>query len=173
MMDSLLVVITIVILAFRSPVIRLSTFISAFYFFFFFFFFFIFLFIFFILFIFFFCDASIVVTVINNCPLCFLLSFCLYLFWYVALHQEVRARFRSRTSGLSTRLFLHRLFQGTSFVAVLLCACVSGFICGVCFDIIWSSAWQNLQNGMCAQRRLRSAWTSAQSDQCLCCALNG
>ena len=25
------------------------------------------------------------------------------------------------------------------------------------------------QNGMCAQRRLRSAWASAQSDQSLCC----
>ena len=30
---------------------------------------------------------------------------------------------------------------------------------------IWASAWQNLQNGMCAQRRLRSVWASAQSDQ--------
>ena len=25
------------------------------------------------------------------------------------------------------------------------------------------------KNGMCAQRRLRSAWASAQSDQSLCC----
>ena len=30
---------------------------------------------------------------------------------------------------------------------------------------IWVSARQNLQNGMRAQRRLRSAWASAQSDQ--------
>ena len=30
---------------------------------------------------------------------------------------------------------------------------------------IWASAWQNLQNGICAQRRLRSAWASAQYDQ--------
>ena len=29
------------------------------------------------------------------------------------------------------------------------------------------------QNGMCAQRRLRSAWASARFDQSLCCALNG
>ena len=29
------------------------------------------------------------------------------------------------------------------------------------------------KNGMCAQRRLRSAWASAQSDQSLRCALNG
>ena len=26
---------------------------------------------------------------------------------------------------------------------------------------------------LCAQRRLRSAWAPAQSDQSLCCALNG
>ena len=29
----------------------------------------------------------------------------------------------------------------------------------------WAVAWQNQQNGMCAQQRLRSAWASAQSDQ--------
>ena len=28
-----------------------------------------------------------------------------------------------------------------------------------------SSSWQNQQNDLCAQRRVRSAWTSAQSDQ--------
>ena len=33
----------------------------------------------------------------------------------------------------------------------------------------WAASWQNQQNGMCAQRRLRSAWASAQSDQSLCC----
>ena len=30
-------------------------------------------------------------------------------------------------------------------------------------------SWQNQQNGMCAQRRLRSAWASAQTDQGLRC----
>ena len=34
---------------------------------------------------------------------------------------------------------------------------------------IWAASWQNQQNGMCAQRRLRSAWASAQSDQSLRC----
>ena len=29
----------------------------------------------------------------------------------------------------------------------------------------WATAWQNQQNDLCAQRRLRSAWASAQSDQ--------
>ena len=32
---------------------------------------------------------------------------------------------------------------------------------------IWASTRQNLQNSMCAQQRLRSAWASAQSDQSL------
>ena len=34
---------------------------------------------------------------------------------------------------------------------------------------IWAASWQNPQNDFCAQRRLRSAWTSAQSDQSLRC----
>ena len=33
----------------------------------------------------------------------------------------------------------------------------------------WASSWQNQQNDLCAQRRLRSAWASAQSDQSLRC----
>ena len=37
---------------------------------------------------------------------------------------------------------------------------------------IWAAAWQNRQSDS-AQRRLRSAWASAQSDQSLRCALNG
>ena len=32
---------------------------------------------------------------------------------------------------------------------------------------IWAASWQNRQNSMCAQRRLRSAGTSAQSDESL------
>ena len=32
-----------------------------------------------------------------------------------------------------------------------------------------AASWQNQQNGMCVQRRLGSAWASAQSDQSLCC----
>ena len=38
---------------------------------------------------------------------------------------------------------------------------------------MWASTWQNLQNGMCAQWRLRSAWASTLSDQSLPCVLNG
>ena len=32
-----------------------------------------------------------------------------------------------------------------------------------------AASWQNQQNGMCAQQRLRLAWASAQSDQSLHC----
>ena len=34
---------------------------------------------------------------------------------------------------------------------------------------IWAATWQNQQNYLCAQRRLRSAWASAQFDQSLRC----
>ena len=34
---------------------------------------------------------------------------------------------------------------------------------------IWAAAWQNQQKNLCAKRRLRSAWASAQSDQSLRC----
>ena len=34
----------------------------------------------------------------------------------------------------------------------------------------WAASWQNQQNDMCAQQRLRSAWASTQTDQSLLCA---
>ena len=34
---------------------------------------------------------------------------------------------------------------------------------------IWATSWQNQQNDLCTQQRLRSAWASAQSDQSLRC----
>ena len=37
------------------------------------------------------------------------------------------------------------------------------------FYYIWAASRPNQQNGMCAQRRLRSTWESAQSDQSLRC----
>ena len=39
-------------------------------------------------------------------------------------------------------------------------------------ESIWAAAWKNQQNDMCAQRRLRSALASAQSDQSLRSAVN-
>ena len=41
--------------------------------------------------------------------------------------------------------------------------------CMIWWICIWAASWQNQQNGMCAQRRLRSAWASAQSDHSLRC----
>ena len=35
--------------------------------------------------------------------------------------------------------------------------------------LLWAASWRNQQNDMCAQRRLRSAWACAQSDQSLRC----
>ena len=35
--------------------------------------------------------------------------------------------------------------------------------------LIWAATRQNQQTGMCAKRRFRSAWASAQSDQSLRC----
>ena len=39
----------------------------------------------------------------------------------------------------------------------------------LCHHIIvtlnWATSWQNQQNGMCAQQKLRSAWVSTQSDR--------
>ena len=35
--------------------------------------------------------------------------------------------------------------------------------------VIWATSWQNQQNDLWAQWKLRSAWTSAQSDQSLRC----
>ena len=48
-----------------------------------------------------------------------------------------------------------------------------GCICSLEEEAFWANSWQNQQNDFCAQRRLRSAWASAQSDQSLRCGLNG
>ena len=40
------------------------------------------------------------------------------------------------------------------------------------FFEIWAASWQNQQNVVCAQRRLRSAWASAQADQSLRCLIS-
>ena len=62
------------------------------------------------------------------------------------------------------------------FVSFVFAECTShfiGFVMGqlilkienVTMEQIWATSWQNQQNGMCAQRRLSSAWVSVQSDQ--------
>ena len=52
--------------------------------------------------------------------------------------------------------------------------CFALFLCFIFTPyMIWTTSWQNQQNDMCAQRRLRSAWASSQSDQSLRYALSG
>ena len=53
-------------------------------------------------------------------------------------------------------------------VTLLVLSCRGSFLILVLSNS-WAASWQNQQNGMCAQRRLRSAWASAQSDQSLRC----
>ena len=50
---------------------------------------------------------------------------------------------------------------------------VSEYLEEIRYISIWARAWQNQQNTVCAQRRLRSAWASAQSDQSLRCPHEG
>ena len=51
----------------------------------------------------------------------------------------------------------------------VLARCSWDCLCFVMLRLFWAASWQNQQSGMCAQRRLRSAWVSAQSDQSLRC----
>ena len=55
-------------------------------------------------------------------------------------------------------------FTRVRLVSVSLCLVYTITLTNIC---IWAALWQNQQNGMCAQRRLRSAWASAQSNQSL------
>ena len=55
----------------------------------------------------------------------------------------------------------------------LLIACSTGFYAIMYYTIELLNKMTKPTKWLCAQRRLRSAWASAQSDQSLCCALNG
>ena len=72
-----------------------------------------------------------------------------------------------KTADLSHPLGAHVI------LLVLFCGGSNALECDHLSLIMWAASWQNKQNGMCAQQRLRSAWASAQSDQSLCCVLNG
>ena len=58
------------------------------------------------------------------------------------------------------------LFKNEFFIIIFLSFHGSSY-----FELffILGASWQNKQNGMCAQRRLWSAWASEQSGQSLCC----
>ena len=74
---------------------------------------------------------------------------------------------RSRQTG-QTQIRLQRSLSGVQIFRMFT---VTHFYLVDSLDIsIWATAWQNQQNGLCAQRRLRSAWAYAQSDQSSLCA---
>ena len=62
-------------------------------------------------------------------------------------------------SGIECWIWLYR------FLVIAFSSTPAGIYTLMC--IKWASAWQNQQNDLCTQRRLRSAWASAQSDQSL------
>ena len=66
--------------------------------------------------------------------------------------------------------WLNRLFTGHIMDSLnLRWAHISKGMFSAAAAHIWASTWQNVQNGMCPQRRVRSAWASPKSDQSLCC----
>ena len=65
----------------------------------------------------------------------------LKVFW-----RHFRNKWRTRTD-ITSRVTAHRTHGGNQ----------------------WAATWQNQQNDLCTQRRLRSAWASTQSDQSLHC----
>ena len=60
-------------------------------------------------------------------------------------------------------------FENIGFNRPILWSSIHRSVLNVCVPYMWAGSWPNQQNGMCAQRRLRSAWASVQSDQSLLC----
>ena len=69
-------------------------------------------------------------------------------------------------------VFFCLFFFCLSFLSLPLCVRDWLRLVVVAFAVlfIWATSWQNQRNGICAQRRLRSAWASVQSDQSSLCA---
>ena len=82
-----------------------------------------------------------------------------YLFWV----------WKSHFSGLLDRSASRDKDFNNSFDFLLNPFCINVLL----IRTIWASAWQNQQNGMCTQQRLKSAWASAQFDQSLRCPHEG
>ena len=72
--------------------------------------------------------------------------------------------------GSSVLLYTIMVFMLTIFSAIIninLCMIRPTNLWSVSYK--WAATWQYQQSGVCAQRSLRSAWASAQSDQSLRC----
>ena len=81
--------------------------------------------------------------------------------WLLSCFCSWAARFESYLVENPEDIFLWR----GSKVKVINSAWVLVYRCTIWRICIWATTWQNQQNGMCAQRTLRSAWASTQSDQ--------
>ena len=81
------------------------------------------------------------------------LSFCWHLFYGKITLFKLQQLVQLSDDFLSTSNFFHMRKHE--------------FICTFQRHMIWAAAWQNKENDLCAQQRLRSAWASAQSDQSL------
>ena len=71
------------------------------------------------------------------------------------------------SSGLNNKFCCIELSKVNAFCIIVLILKVRIVSPYVLVLKIWATSWRNQQNGMCAQRRLRSAWAS------LLCALTG
>ena len=86
---------------------------------------------------------------------------------FVSLCHAIRMAADSNLVPNTVSIFLILVLYNTT--QTILSSMSHYGICTWTTYIIWATAWQNLQNGMWAQRRFRSAWASAQSDQSLRC----
>ena len=78
--------------------------------------------------------------------------------------------FAGRTCHFVGFVMRRLIFVFSSWCPGLAVVCDCGTLSTYYYN--WAASRQNQQNCMWAQRRLRSAWASAQSDQSLHCALN-
>ena len=77
------------------------------------------------------------------------------------LKQMVYKAYTSISHRLTAKMIL------ISFTKAVLYAKQTEEFCS--YKTIWAASWQNQQNDLCTQRKHRSAWSSAQSDQSLRC----
>ena len=110
----------------------------------------------------------------NKCVTSFINFKRLSKIWMVTVCHKWAASWQNQQNGMCA---LRRLWSAKHVSDKFKNKCVTSFInfkrlskiwmVTVCHK--WAASWQNQQNGMCALRRLWSAWASAQSDHSLHC----
>ena len=99
-------------------------------------------------------------------------------FWYEDLkwksedfcYRIFNIKISSRRLSKDTNIYTRKIYCSDIFDIAYACILVvrkKNLL--VPYSNIWAAAWQNQQNDMCAQRRLRSAWASVKSDQSSLC----